>query len=935
MFWLASLSEAADGRGTRAWRLTADQAQVLHPRLNPSATHVAWTSTRDGTRSLARGAPREAYAVPVDGRPAGRLTYWGERSATVRGWASDSEVLVLSRAGQHSSLKTWAFAVPLSGPACRLGYGPAGDVAVRDGAVLIGSAMNFEPAEPAQWKGYRGGSGGKIWYSPDGSHYTRILADVGDNLVNPMFVGPRVVFLSDHEGTGALYSVLPDGTDLCRHTDLGRYYARHATTDGQRVVYQRAGEIWMLGSLSAEPVRLDIRLSEAGSGRAPYPVSAKSQLGSFALDSAGRALGAEVRGTVHWLPDRDGPARALLARPGVRGRLPVVIPGADAVACASDDGGEDGLDVIPADGSTARRIGHGEFGRILELAVAPDGRLAAVACADGRLLTVALDGEPVITEIARGTNAEVAGLAFSPDSALLAWSQPWRPERGASQIRLARLADGTVTDVTPPRFDDTSPAFTLDGKYLAFLSNRAFDPVYDPHYFDLGFLPGFRPYLVTLLATTPSPFAPELNGRPVGPEGPGEAPAAVGLDVAGLAGRIVPFPVAAGRYDKLRAVRDGVVWLELPLAGELGETAAGAAEEQPQSRLVRYDLAQRRRSVEVEGLGDYAVSADGTRLAYRTGESLEIKPAGLDEVASVDLDRIRVTVEPPAEWTQMYHETWRLMRDNFWRADMAGVDWAAMGDRYRPLLDRIGSADDLYDVLWELQGEMGSSHAGVLPPAAAGDPALAQGLLGADVEPAGDGTWRIARILPGEPSVTGARSPLAAPGLAVTPGDLIVAVDGRPVDPGLGPNALLAGKADKPVELTLRRDGADRRAVVVPLASEHAVRYYDLAARQRAAVCQASGGRLGYLKIPDMMARGWADFHRDLYTEFQRDGLIVDLRDTQGGDAGQLVAEKLARRIIGWNVSRYEEPLSYPVDAPRGPIVAITDESTRVPAATS
>jgi tricorn protease len=924
--WLASLSEAADGRGTRAWRLTADQAPVLHPRLNPSATHVAWTSTRDGSRSLGRAAPREAYAVSADGGPARRLTYWGDRFATVRGWVSDTEVLVLSGTGQHSSMKTWAFAVPLSGPARRLDYGPAGDVAVCHGAVLVGSAMNFEPAEPAEWKRYRGGAGGKIWYSPDGSHYTRIFAGVGSNLVNPMFAGPRVVFLSDHERTGALYSALPDGTDPRRHTDLGQYYARHATTDGQRVVYQRAGEIWMLESLDAEPVRLDIRLSGVRSGRAPYPVSAKSQLGSFTLDSTGRVLGAEVRGTVHWLPGRAGPARALLAEPGVRGRLPVVIPGTDAVACASDNGGEDGLDVIPADGSAARRIGHGEFGRILELAVAPDGSTAAVACADGRLLTVALDGEPVITEIAHSTNAEVAGLAFSPDSALLAWSQPWRPERGAAQIRLARLADGTVTDVTPPRFDDSSPAFTLDGKYLAFLSNRAFDPVYDAHHFDLGFLPGVRPYLVPLLAVTPSPFAPELNGRPAGPEGAGEVPATVGLDVAGMAERIVPFPVAAGRYDKLRAAKDGVVWLELPRAGELGETVIGAAEEQPESRLVRYDLAQCRRSVEVEALDDYAVSGDGARLAYRTAQSLEIKPTGLDEVVSVDLDRIRVTVEPPAEWTQMYHETWRLMRDNFWRADMAGVDWAAMADRYRPLLDRIGSADDLHDVLWELQGEMGSSHAGVLPPAAGGDPALAQGLLGADVERAEDGTWRIARILPGESSVIGARSPLAAPGVAAAPGDLIVAVDGRPVDPDLGPNALLAGKADKPVELTLRRDGADRRAVVVPLASEHAARYYDLVARQRAAVCEASGGRLGYLNIPDMMARGWAEFHRDLYTEFRRDGLIVDLRDTQGGDAGQLVAEKLARRIIGWNVSRYEEPSSYPADAPRGPIVAITDE---------
>jgi tricorn protease len=308
--WLASLSGAAGGRGSRACRLTADQAPVRHPRLNPSATQVAWTSTRDGTRALSRRAPREAYAVAADGGPARRLTYWGDQFATVRGWVSDSEVLVLSRAGQHTSMKTWAFAVPLGGPARRLSYGPAGDVAVRDSAVLVGSPMNFEPAEPAAWKRYRGGAGGRIWYSPDGAHYTRILAEVGDNLVNPMFVGPRVVFLSDHEATGALYSALPDGTDLRRHTGLSQYYARHATTDGQRVVYQQAGEIWLLDSLDAQPVRLDIRLTGDRSREAPYPVSAESELGSFTLGSAGQALGAEVRGTVHWLPGRDGPARA-------------------------------------------------------------------------------------------------------------------------------------------------------------------------------------------------------------------------------------------------------------------------------------------------------------------------------------------------------------------------------------------------------------------------------------------------------------------------------------------------------------------------------------------------------------------------------------------------------------------------------------------------
>ena len=382
--------------------------------------------------------------------------------------------------------------------------------------------MNVEPAEPAEWKGYRGGAGGKIWYSPDGSHYTRIFADVGNNLVNPMFVGPRVLFLSDHEGTGALYSALPDGT-TCAATPTSA-----STTPGTRRPTANAWSTsgpgrsgcwsrstpsrcaWTYGSAESAPGGPPIRCRRSRSwARSRLIPPAGCWAPRCAVPCTGCPAGTRL-------------ARALLAEPGVRGRLPVVIPGADAVACASDNGGEDGLDVIPADGSAVRRIGHGEFGRILELAVAPDGRTAAVACADGRLLTVALDGEPVITEIARSTNEEVAGLAFSPDSALLAWSQPWRPERGAAQIRLARLADGTVTDVTPPRFDDTSPAFTLDGKYLAFLSNRAFDPVYDAHHFDLGFLPGVRPYLVPLLATTPSPFAPELNGRPV--EEPGRSP---------------------------------------------------------------------------------------------------------------------------------------------------------------------------------------------------------------------------------------------------------------------------------------------------------------------------------------------------------------------------------------------------------------------------
>ncbi len=933
--WLAAVDEAVAGRA-RAWRLTADRTPVACQRLSPDGTHVAWSAAREG------GA-REAYAVEVEGGPVRQLTYWGDRAwetAGVRGWLSGDEVLVTGFHGHPQDLRTWPFAVPLEGPARELPYGPASDVSTSpEGAVLVGSSFY---REPARWKRYRGGTGGKIWYSPDGGEYHRILAEVGGHLVNPMWVSGRVAFLSDHEGVCALYSARPDGTDLRRHTDHGPFYARQASSDGARVVYQVAGELWLLESLDAEPVPLTVRLGGVRNGRAPFAVSGREGLSDYTLCRSGRVIAAEVRGTAHWLPAEAGPARALLAEPGVRARLPLILPGTSTVVCVSDADGEDGLDLIPADGSAPRRILSGRIGRVLESAAAPDAKTLALSCDDGRLLIVDLESGTA-QELTRVLNQEACGLTFSPDSALLAWSQQWQHYAG-SHIRLGRLSDRTIVDVTPPRFDDVSPAFTLDGKYLAFLSNRTFDPIEQTQPFDLAFAAGTRPYLVTLAADTPSPFAPEIDGRPVKqPEKPQEGGEAdedsaegaeptverVRLDLEGLAARIVPFPVPAGRYHGLCAAEKSVLWLASPLVGELGEALIGG-DEHPKASLVRFDLVKRRQSTIVDAVDDYAVSGNGERLAFRKDGALTIRPvasAGDQDDVGVDLDRIRITVDRSAEWRQMYAENWRLMRDNFWRADMGGVDWPAVRDRYRPLLERIGSTDDLRDVMFEVGAELGSSHAYVRDPNQGPIPLeRAQGRLGADLVRDSSGAWRIARIIPSETSVAAGLSPLEAPGVAARAGDEIVAVDGRPLHPAHGPDPLLVGKAGKPVELTLRRDGRDRRVAVVPLRKESVLRYHDVIRTQRAVVHERSAGRLGYLHVPDMSYTGWAEFHRDMGVELHCEGLIFDLRENGGGYVSELVIEKLRREVIGWNLARRSEPASYPIQAPRGPIVALSNE---------
>ncbi|WP_433227160.1 PDZ domain-containing protein [Microtetraspora malaysiensis] len=269
------------------------------------------------------------------------------------------------------------------------------------------------------------------------------------------------------------------------------------------------------------------------------------------------------------------------------------------------------------------------------------------------------------------------------------------------------------------------------------------------------------------------------------------------------------------------------------------------------------------------------------------------------------------------------------MRDHFWRADMNGVDWQATLDRYAPIVERIGTYSELIDLLWEVQGELATSHAYAQPGGGvARDPKRRQGQLGADLARDENGVWRISRVLPGESSDHEARSPLLAPGVAVREGDAIVAVGGRRVDPVRGPLALLSGAAERPVELTVQpgSGGETRRVVVTPVADETPLRYHDWVAGRRAFVRAASGGRLGYLHVPDMVATGWAQFHRDLHAEMGFDGLIVDVRDNGGGHVSALVLEKLQRRVTGWSLARGYEPMRYPDDSPRGPIVAVADE---------
>ncbi|HSZ41518.1 MAG TPA: PDZ domain-containing protein, partial [Trebonia sp.] len=811
----------APADGGRAWRLTSDGAQASHPRFSRDGGLIAWTSRRDGDP--------EIYTADTDGGLPARRTYWGDARTRTVGWTRHDEVLAVTAQGQPGSQNTWAYAVPLDAPPRRLPFGQVNDLALEtSGTALLTGRLG---GEPASWKRYRGGTAGRLWLANgDDPLFTRLLSHLDCQLYAPMLIDDRLVFFADHEGTGNIYSVALDGSGLRRHTDHDGRYVRNPSTDGTRVVYHVAGDIWILDSLDARPRQLDITLSGPSVALAPRLITASDHLGGIDSDHDGQASVVTVRGTVHWLTHSEGPARALSVNPAARARLAVVLGETGKVAWITDGGGADasgsdaaGRDADGADAleiaavddpaGTLRRIAAGQLGYVNSLVPSPDGARIAVAAHDGRLLLVDVESGAV-SELAAGDDGEIDDLAWSPDSAWLAWAQPG--PQPLARIRLARIEDAFIVDVTDGRFADSDPAFTVDGLYLAFLSRRTFDPVYDAHTFDLSFPYGARPYLVPLAAVTLSPFGPQPGGRPVGGGDAKDSPErpVVSVDTDGISSRVVSVPVDEARYYGLAAVKGGLVWLRYRLSGVLGEGAADLDDDRPRPALERFDLRKREVTTLAAEIDWFRVSGDGARLLIKDSADLRVVPAdrkvengSSDDVVSVDLSRARFTAEPTALWSEAYAETGRWLRRDFWAPDMSGVDWDGVLEQYRPLLSRIASSGEFADLLSEVVGELGTSHAYVFGSSVFGAQSRVRGeaaaLLGADVSRAADGRWLVDRVLPGESSDPRARSPLAAPGVAVRVGDEITEVDGRPVDPVHGPWPLLAGTADKPVELTI------------------------------------------------------------------------------------------------------------------------------------
>lgn len=1003
--------------GGYARRLTSSPGIASNPHFSPDGTQLAFTSTEEG-------AP-EVFVMAAKGGPTQQLTFNGAQSSVV-GWSQDGKnVLFRSNYREAFARDYVIYSVPANGGETQtLPFGTAHNISYEPGN-KPGRVLARHTDDLARWKRYKGGTAGVLWIDTKGDgSWNRLLPEITSGLCRPMWIGDRIYFLSDFEGYGNLYSCTPDGQELRRHTDHVGFYVRFPSTDGKTIVYTAGGDLYRFDVASDTNTKIDVDYASPRTAMKRKFVDADMYLDDFSLHPRGHSLVINTRGKIFNFGNWEGAVRQNGEEQGVRYRLSRYLNDGARIVTVSDQTGEERFEIHRADGSAAAKIVDykgAEIGRPVDICMSPVADELVFANHRQELVHLNLaDGTARVLD--RSDHNRITGLAYSPDGRWIAYG--FSNGQSTSIIKIADLTTGECFDVTNGEFQDVNPYFDPAGRYLYFLSYRQFDPVFDQMFFELSFPRGMVPCVVTLRADVESPFIQkprsldgddededdekddedtedteestddsEVSGKDAKEEkskdkekddqkSKDDKPKPVEIDFDGIESRVETFPVAEGSYGDIAAIDDTVFWTVYPISGSL-DSHDMDAEQSGGGTLKAFSLKSLKEKVFARETSGFEIGSDRKTIALLGINGIQVVSAsgggpaaggdmdddGGDETPSrqsgwINLARVSVCVDPRQEWRQMLRESWRLMRDHFWREDMSGVDWNEVWSRYKTLISRVLTRAEFSDLVWTMQGELGTSHAYEIGGDYAFSPQYRPGFLGAEVEwnpdwtrPVAEdsedsesnqenqqtdtGAYKITRIIRGDSWNASETSPLTRPGLRIQEGDHIVAINGRRTSAKVSIEERLIHQAGREVELVIaHQTNSDNNSedateesqeletcTVKTLLSETPARYREWVLNNRKVVHEASNGQLGYVHIPDMGPLGYAEFHRSYLSENTKKGLVVDVRHNGGGFVSQLILEKLARRNLGYGLQRWSQPIPYPEESVQGPLVCLTNEN--------
>ncbi len=913
--------------GGVANRLSSPRGDESFPRFSPDGKLIAFTGDYDGNEDI--------YVMPSGGGVPSRVTHHPAPDRML-GWYPDGQSILYAspmESGRDRFFQLYRVSkdggMPVKLP---VPYGEFGAISP-DGKWLayVPQSQDFRT-----WKRYRGGWNSRIWLYNLETGASKQVAPSDANNSQPMWHGRTLYFLSDR-GTGEranIWAYSLDKDSIRQVTRISDYDIHFPAIGPSDIVFESGGRLYLLDLATEQTHDVRVEVITDASTLKPRLDSVGGRIADAAISPTGKRAVFEARGDIFTVPAENGPVLDVTRTPGVAERTPTWSPDGRSIAYWSDRGGEYQLMVRPADGSGAEEqlttFGPGFRYRPYW---SPDSKKLAFIDQTMTVWIVDRDTKKA-TKVDRGLFMYQGALdpfrvSWSADSRWLAYARDL--ENRNTAIFLFDTKSGTRTQVSSGYYADAGPVFDPDGQYLYFLRNSAFVPIYSDVENTWIYANTTQIAAVPLRASVPSPLAPKNDEEAAKrdstaadttkgkkPDAAKPKATAVDIDLAGFESRVVLLPPEAGNYADLAAASGKVLYRRTP------RTGAGPSDKK--SPLVYWDLKDRKEETVIDDAAGLDLSFDGQKVLVaqqpRRFAIVDVKP-GQKFDKPLRTNELTMTVDPRAEWQQIFADVWRFERDYFYDPGMHGVNWSAERARYGKLLDASVTRSDVNFAIGELISELSSSHTY----RGGGDletgPRRGIGLLGVDWS-LENGAYRIKKIIAGAPWDAEVRSALT--GVDVKEGDYVLAVNGVPLDPKQDPWAAFDGLADQTVKLTVNgrpsSDGA-RMVLVKTLADEGRLRYLAWVEANRRHVDEMTKGRVGYVYVPSTGLDGQTELERQLAAQIDKQGLIVDERFNSGGQIPDRFIELLNRPAMAFYAVRDGQDWRWPPAAQVGPKVML------------
>jgi tricorn protease len=953
----------APANGGSAIRLTAHPGVEVFAKFSPDGNWIAFTGQYDGDEQV--------YIIPSTGGVPRQLTFYPARGPLAPRWGWDNQVYGWSKDGKRvffrSLRDSWSLPIarlysvsvdggptePLPMPEAGSGdYSP-------DGAQMVYSPQSRDFRSE---KRYGGGQANKLYIFDLKTYDTKLITDGPRPTRDPIWIGDTIYFNSDRDGHFNVYSYAVSSGKTTQITYSKQWDVRWPSSDHQgRIVYEMNGELQVLDAKSGKSTAISISVPDDGLARRPSRISAANNIESYDLSPKGERALFSARGDIFTAPIEKGPTRNLTHSSGAHDKWPAWSPDGSQIAFISDKSGEEELYLVPQDGSKpAQQITNGGSAMRYQPEWSADGKRIAFGDKDGKVWVVTLADKRMV-EIVDAPRGQIRDYVWSPSGNFLAFSMAANGN-GFASVYVWSAAEGKVHRVTDEMFNAVNPVWDPQGNYLYFISDHEFAPQISQVEFNYATNRTGYIYAMALRKDVKHPFPPESDEvavskseeKPKPKEGdapppadvkeqeqpkpaasPGEAkpapppPKTLTIDFDGIAARVARVPVGADNYGGLAAKAGHLLYFVGPAFyyGRQGDRPA---------QLRIFAFKDRKETTIADDVNGYAMSSDGSKVFVRQGPTFNLydaTPLGDKTKKPVSTAGLVVDRVPVEEWNQIFNEVWRRYRDWFYVPNMHGYDWVALREQYRPLLQYVAHRSDLNYVIAEMISELTVQHAYV----EGGDfqipPRPRVGLPGARFElDRQAGRYRISKIFRGQNDEDLYRSPLTEIGVNANVGDYVLAIDGEELKASDDPYRLLRNKADNPVQLTVNTAPSfegSRTVSYRPITDESNLIYLDWVTRNRKKVAEATGGRVGYIHIPDMGANGIREFIKWYYPQINKEGLIVDVRANGGGNVSRMLIERLRRKLLALNYQRTsDEADTYPDAVFLGPMVALLDQNS-------